>query len=70
MTPERATFRGLMRLNAGVFIISEGSALYAIGAQVTSTFLVVAVLLPWLIQIVLIIQTAYLRAGYHRIRGS
>jgi len=49
----------LVRANAGLLIISEGTALYAVGANATSTFLLVCVVLPWLLQLAMVVDTAY-----------
>jgi hypothetical protein len=65
-----ATMRFLIRTNAGLLALSEGAALYAVGARASSTFLVVSVVLPWLLQVVLLADTAYTRVGLNRIRGG
>ncbi len=59
----------LVRTNAGLLVISEGAALYAVGAKASNGFLVVCVLLPWLLQLVLLVDTAYHRIGLNRISG-
>lgn len=66
----RALARSVIRANAGLLVTSEGLALYAIGAQTSSTFLVIAVLVPLLLQVYLLIDTAYQRVGASRIRGG
>ena len=60
--------RTLVRTNALLLILSEAAALYAIGAKASNGFLMVCVVLPWVLQILLLIDTAYHRLGINRIR--
>jgi hypothetical protein len=64
---ERNGARALLRANTGLFVISEGVALYAVGSRGSSLFAIVCVLLPWLLQLLLIVDTAYYRAGINKI---
>lgn len=64
----RKTTRAVVRANAGLLVISEGLAMYAVGADRVSTVLVVAVVVPMLIQVFLLMDCAYLRVGINRIQ--
>ncbi len=64
----RSFARAVLRTNGGLLVISEGLALYAVAARCTSTMLVVAVVVPMLMQIYLLTDCAYNRVGIHRIR--
>ena len=64
----RALMRTLVRANVGLFLLSEGAALYAVGSGTASTFLVVCSVAPWALQMALMADTAYTRAGLSRIR--
>jgi hypothetical protein len=67
----RALARTVVRTNAGLLLVSEGAALYAVGANVSSTFLLTSVLGPWLLQIYLLVDTAYHRIGVSKLgRGA
>jgi hypothetical protein len=63
----RRTIQALVRANAGLLVISEGSALLATACRAQSTFLVAMVVVPWLIQLYLLVDTAYLKLGVSRI---
>lgn len=58
-----AMVRTLVRLNAAMLVLSESSALYAVGGHRRTAFLVVLSTAPWLVQLVLLIDTAYNRIG-------
>jgi hypothetical protein len=60
--------RMMVRTNAALLVLSEGAALYAAGANTSSAFLVVCVVLPWFLQLALLVDTAYHRMGLERIR--
>lgn len=60
--------RAVLRANGGLMFLSEGLALYAVAADRASTFLVIAVTIPMVIQLYLLIDCAYNRVGIHRIR--
>lgn len=62
--------RSVLRANAGLICVSEGLALYAVAAGRASTFLVVAIAVPMLIQILLLVDCGYQRIGIGRIRGG
>jgi hypothetical protein len=59
----KATVRALVRINVAMLIIAESAALYAVGWRSRSAFLASCSVLPWLIQLVLLVQTAYYRTG-------
>jgi hypothetical protein len=63
----RALARVLIRTNLGLTAISEGVSLYATGSDRQSTLLVVGAILPLVIQLVLLAETAYLRLGISRV---
>lgn len=60
--------RAVVRTNAGLFVLSEGAALYAIGSQTSSSLLVCLMLVPMLLQLFLFVECAYHRVGVSRIR--
>jgi hypothetical protein len=62
--------RSVVRANAGLFLIAEGSALYAVATQRSSTLLVFLLGVPMLAQLFLLIECAYHRVGASRIRGG
>lgn len=62
--------RAVVRTNAGLFVISEGFALYAIGAKESSTLLVFLVVVPMGLQLLLFVECAYHRIGSSRIRSG
>lgn len=64
----RETTKTFVRLDIGMFAISESAALYAVGSGHASAFLVAASVLPWLVQIYILAETTYHRAGIRRIR--
>jgi hypothetical protein len=66
----KATVRTIIRTNAGLLVLAEGLALFSVAAQTTSTFLLVAVVVPLLLQLLLLVDGAYLRIGIHRIRNG
>jgi hypothetical protein len=66
--PNRATVRTFVRVNAGMLIISESAALYAVGTSRASAFLLGCAVLPWLVQLYVLVQTTYHRAGIRRVR--
>jgi len=61
------TVRALARINAAMLVTVETAALYAIGARASSAFLVVCCVLPWLVQLSLMVQTVYYRTGVSRV---
>jgi hypothetical protein len=65
--PEHQAFRALVRANVGMLVISEASALYAVGARASTTFLTICAVLPWCAQLLLLVSTTYYRGGVHRI---
>jgi hypothetical protein len=66
----RATLQLLVRVNSGMLIISEAAALYAVGTEAASPFLVGCCVLPWLVQIYFLAQTAYDRAGASQLEAD
>jgi hypothetical protein len=62
--------RAIVRANAGLFFVSQGAALYAIGSESTSPFLLFSATVPIAIQIYLLVDCAYQRVGISRIRGG
>lgn len=62
--------RSVLRANAGLICVSDGLALYAVAAGRASTFLVVAIAIPMLIQILLLVDCGYQRTGLGMIRGG
>lgn len=66
---ERTAVALLVRLNVGLLLISEGAALYATGARQSSGFLVLCTVLPWLVQLALVVDAAYHRVGL-RVAGG
>jgi hypothetical protein len=63
----KATMRTFVRGNMAMTIESEAAALIALGARASSGFLVVCCVLPLLLQIGMLAQTAYYRAGLNSI---
>lgn len=63
----KATVQVLVRTNIAMLVISETAALYAVGAKTSSAFLVVCSVLPWLVQLLLLADTAYNRIGLSRL---
>jgi hypothetical protein len=59
----KTTVQMLIRANAGLFLLSETSALFATGASRDSGFLVMCIVLPWLAQLLLVVDAAYYRVG-------
>jgi hypothetical protein len=66
----RGLARSVLRANAGLICVSEGLALYAVATGRASTFLVVSVVVPMLIQVQLLVDCGYQRIGIGRIRGG
>lgn len=62
-----AMVRTVVRLNSVMLLLSVSSALYALGAHKHTAFLVVLSTAPWLVQLFLLIDTAYNRVGINRI---
>ena len=60
---QRAVVALLVRANVGLLLISQGAALYATAAKENSGFLLLCTVLPWLLQLVLIVDAAYYRVG-------
>jgi hypothetical protein len=63
----RLTFQTLVRVNSAMLVISESAALYAVGTETANAFLVVCSTLPWAVQLYLLTQMAYYRAGLSRV---
>jgi hypothetical protein len=63
----KATVHTLVRINAGMLVVSEAAALYAVGAKASSTFLVICSVLPWLAQLALLVDVTYHRIGLSRL---
>jgi hypothetical protein len=66
----RSLTRAVVRTNAGLMMLSEGCALYALAVETTSVFLLCAVVVPMILQLFLLIDCAYHRVGINRIRGG
>ncbi len=66
----RSLTRAVVRTNAGLIVLSEGSALYALAQEETTVFLLCTVVVPMVLQLVLLVECAYHRAGISRIRGG
>jgi len=60
--------RAVVRGNAGLFFVSQAAALYAIGSDSSSVFLLFSATTPMVIQIFLLVDCAYQRVGISRIR--
>lgn len=61
------TVRALVRINTAMFVTAEAAALYAVGTETSSLFLVVSCVLPWLVQLLLLAQTIYYKTGVSRV---
>jgi len=66
----RAAIRIFVRVNVGMLVLSEGTALYAIGTDRVSAFLLTCSVLPWCVQLFLLAATTYHRTGIRRIGPS
>ena len=64
---DKALARTAVRLNATMLVLSVSSALYALGSHRHTAFLVVVSTAPWLVQLFLLMDTAYVRIGVNRI---
>lgn len=64
---DRALARTVVRLNAAMILLSVSSALYALGGHRHTAFLVVLSTAPWIVQLFLLMDTAYIRIGVNRI---
>jgi hypothetical protein len=62
-----AMVRTVVRLNATMLLVAESSALYALGSHRSTAFLVVLSTAPWIVQLLVLIDTAYNRIGINRI---
>lgn len=60
--------RSVVRTSAGLFLIAECAALYAVADQQSSTFLIFLLGVPMLLQLFLLVECAYHRVGASRIR--
>lgn len=58
----------LVYSNAGLLLMSESAALYAVAAEAQGTFLVVMVVTPLLVQLFLLTQSAMLKIRYGKDR--
>lgn len=71
LTPENeATARAAIRMNATMLVLSVAAALYALGSHRHTAFLVVLSTAPWLVQLFLLVATAYNRIGINWVRGG
>lgn len=72
-TMEKA-FEALVRTVIGgnglLIVVSSSAALYAIGSGRSTTFLLGCVVLPWILQLSVLVDAAYYRIGLHRLRKS
>lgn len=64
----RSLTRGLVRSNVVLLLSASGAPLWALVSGTHSAFLAVFAVVPLLLQILLLSETAYLRAGINRIR--
>lgn len=64
----QATVRALVRSTIGLLLVSAGASLYAVGADVQTTMLVVMAVGPFAIQLFLLADAAYLRLDAGRVR--
>lgn len=64
----RQLARAVVRTNAGLMLVAQGAALYAIGSGSSSVFLLFSAVTPMVLQILLIIDCAYQRVGINRVR--
>ena len=64
----KAMTKFLVRSNAAMLVVSEASSLYATATKTSSTFLVLGSVLPWLLQLLMIVDTSYYRIGVHRMQ--
>lgn len=64
---DKALARTTVRLNAAMLVLSVASALYALGSHRHTAFLVVLSTAPWIVQLLLLMDTAYVRIGVNRI---
>jgi hypothetical protein len=60
----------LVRSNTGLFMVSEGLALFAVACSKRTTFLEVAVVVPMIIQLYLFLDTTLLKLGIREVRGG
>lgn len=61
------TVRALTLINVAMSVTVEAFALYAIATHASSAFLVVCCVLPWLVQLSLMVQIVYYRTGVSRV---
>jgi hypothetical protein len=64
----RLTAQIFLRTNAALFVLAEGTSLYALGARRSSTLLVFCLGVPMVLQLVLLVELAYQRIGLARVR--
>jgi len=64
----KATVRALVRSTIGLMLVSVAASLYAVGAGVQTTMLVVMAVGPFAIQLFLLADAAYLRFDAGRVR--
>lgn len=64
---DKALARTTVRLNAAMLLLSVSSALYALGSHRHTAFLVALSTAPWIVQLFLLMDTAYIRIGVNRI---
>jgi hypothetical protein len=63
----RATVQALVRINAAMLVIAETVALFSVATSKTGTFFALASVVPWLVQLALLIQTTYYRTGVSKV---
>jgi hypothetical protein len=63
----RATVQALVRINASMLVIAETAALFSVSTSARGTFFVAASVIPWLVQLALMVQTVYYRTGVNRV---
>lgn len=62
--------RAVVRTNAGLILVSQAAALYAIGSDSSTVFLLFSAIVPMVLQVFLLVDCAYQRVGINRIRGG
>jgi hypothetical protein len=69
LTPtNKALGRTLVHANAGLLVVAEGMALFAVARGKSSAFLVVSIVVPLLEQVYLFVAAALVRLGVNIIR--